>query len=156
MVVLGLAFKPGTDDLREAPSLENVPLLLERGAEVLAYDPVGMENFKRRYPEGDFGTGSIKYASQVEEALKGANVCFIFSEWEQIKAVKPKDYKKLMRTPLVYDGRNIYNVKDMKEAGVEYYSIGREQLGRHPSDKSNYQRGEADKDAGERQASGQE
>jgi hypothetical protein len=73
VAVLGLTFKPGTDDLREAPSLENVPLLLEQGAEVFAYDPVGMENFKKKYPEGGNGRGSIKYVDRIEEALKGAN-----------------------------------------------------------------------------------
>jgi UDPglucose 6-dehydrogenase len=57
--------------------------------------------------------------------LDGANVCFIFTEWGEIEAVKPEEYKKLMRTPLVYDGRNIYGTQEMSEAGVEYYSIGR-------------------------------
>lgn len=125
VAVLGLTFKPGTDDLREAPSLENVPLLLEAGAEIYAYDPVGKENFSRRYPEGKNGQGTIKYVDNVEEALEDANVCFIFTEWGDIKAIKPEEYKKLMRTPLVYDGRNIYNVEHMQEIGVEYYSIGR-------------------------------
>lgn len=125
VAVLGLTFKPGTDDLREAPSLENVPLLLKCGAEVYAYDPVGKENFKRRFPEGKAGQGSIKYVDNIEQALKGANVCFIFTEWGEIKSIKPEEYKKLMRTPLVYDGRNLYNVNDMKKVGVEYYSIGR-------------------------------
>jgi len=125
VAVLGLTFKSGTDDLREAPSLENVPLLLEQGAEVYAYDPVGRDNFKRRYPEGKIGQGTIKYVDNIEVALKEANVCFIFTEWGEIKAINPVIFKELMRTPLVYDGRNLYNVKDMKEAGVEYYSIGR-------------------------------
>jgi UDPglucose 6-dehydrogenase len=125
VAVLGLTFKPGTDDLREAPSLENVPLLLEFGAEVYAYDPVGKENFKRRFPEGKSGQGTLRYVENVEEALKGANVCFIFTEWDEIKEIKPEEYKELMRTPLVYDGRNLYNVEEMKETGVEYYSIGR-------------------------------
>lgn len=125
VAVLGLTFKPGTDDLREAPSLENIPLLLEQGAEVYAFDPVGKENLKRQYPEGKNGQGSIKYVEDIEEALKGANVCFIFTEWGEIKAVNPKDFKKLMRTPLVYDGRNLFNIEEMIEAGVEYYSIGR-------------------------------
>ena len=131
VAVLGLTFKPGTDDLREAPSLENVPLLLEQGADIYAYDPVGSENFKKRFPEpgteckGEHRKGRIKYVESVEEALQGANVCFIFTEWGEIKAVKPEDYKRLMRTPLVYDGRNIYGLEDMKESGVEYYSIGR-------------------------------
>ncbi len=126
VAVLGLTFKPGTDDLREAPSLENIPLLLEQGADIYAYDPVGMDNFKRKYPEGvATGSGSITYVNGPEEALKGANVCFIFTEWGEIKAVKPAEYKAMMRTPLVYDGRNLYEVSIMKEAGVEYYSVGR-------------------------------
>jgi UDPglucose 6-dehydrogenase len=125
VAVLGLTFKPGTDDLREAPSLDNIPLLLEQGADIVAYDPVGIPNFKRKYPEGKNGNGTITYADHISKALDGANVCFIFTEWNEIKAVKPEDFKKLMRTPLVYDGRNLYDVKEMKEAGVEYYSIGR-------------------------------
>jgi UDPglucose 6-dehydrogenase len=125
VAVLGLTFKPGTDDLREAPSLENIPLLLEQGAEVYAYDPVGKENFKRMYPEGKNTHGNIKYVDNIEEALEDANVCFIFTEWSQIKGVLPQKYKEHMRTPLVYDGRNLYKVEAMKEAGVEYYSIGR-------------------------------
>jgi UDPglucose 6-dehydrogenase len=125
VAVLGLTFKPGTDDLREAASLENVPLLLDQGADIYAYDPVGAENFARVHPEGKYENGSITYVSNVESALKDANVCFIFTEWGEIKTVSPATYKKLMRTPLVFDGRNIYGVDDMGEAGVEYHSIGR-------------------------------
>lgn len=125
VAVLGLTFKPGTDDLREAPSLENVPLLLEQGADIYAYDPVGAENFAKVYPEGKNGRGSITYVSNPEHALEGANVCFIFTEWGEVKTISPETYKKLMRTPLVYDGRNIYPVESMQEAGVEYHSIGR-------------------------------
>lgn len=128
VAILGLTFKPGTDDLREAPSLENVPLLLEQGADIYAYDPVGVEKFKKKYPEGKNCRGSITFGENPEQALENANVCFIFTEWGEIKAVKPEKYKKLMRTPLVYDGRNIYDVEDMQEAGVEYYSIGRPYL----------------------------
>ena len=119
VAVLGLAFKAGTDDLREAPSLDNVDLLLEQGADIYAYDPVAEDNYKRKYPT------QINYVSNPEDALKKANVCFIFTEWDEIKAVKPETYKKLMRTPLVYDGRNIYDLDEMKNAGIEYYSIGR-------------------------------
>jgi UDPglucose 6-dehydrogenase len=125
VAVLGLTFKPGTDDIREAPSLDNVPLLLEQGADIWAFDPVGRPHFAMRYPEGRNGIGSIKYTDSIEEALEGANVCFIFTELDGVKAVWPYDYKKMMRTPLVYDGRNIYDLEEMKEAGVEYYSIGR-------------------------------
>jgi UDPglucose 6-dehydrogenase len=125
VAVLGLTFKPGTDDLREAASLENVPLLLDQGADIYAYDPVGAFNFAKVYPEGKNGRGSITYAANAEQALNGANVCFVFTEWGEIKAVAPEMYKKLMRTPLVFDGRNIYGVQEMEEAGVEYHSIGR-------------------------------
>ena len=119
VAVLGLTFKPGTDDLREAPSLDNVKLLLEKGANIYAYDPVGEDNYRKKYPT------EINYVSSPEEALKDANVCFIFTEWNEIKNVKPEEYKKLMKTPLVYDGRNIYNINEMIKEGVEYYSIGR-------------------------------
>ncbi|MFZ3591838.1 UDP-glucose dehydrogenase family protein [Bacillus sp. DJP31] len=130
VAVLGLTFKPGTDDLREAASLENVPLLLEQGADIYAFDPVGAKNFARVHPEGKNGKGSITYVSNIEHALEGANVCFIFTEWGEVKAVTPKTYQKLMRTPLVYDGRNIYRVEEMKEAGIEYHSIGRQSASR--------------------------
>ncbi|MBR6771114.1 MAG: UDP-glucose/GDP-mannose dehydrogenase family protein [Lachnospiraceae bacterium] len=125
VAVLGLAFKPGTDDLREAPSLDNVELLLENGAKVFAYDPVAAENFKKKYPEGLAGKGSITYVTDPREALQGANICFIFTEWKEIKEIPPAAYKELMQTPLVYDGRNLYKVKEMQEQQVEYYSIGR-------------------------------
>lgn len=120
IAILGLTFKAGTDDLREAPSKDNVKLLLENGADnVYAYDPVGEENFKKLYPT------EINYVKTPEEALENANICFIFTEWAEIQAVKPETYKKLMKTPLVYDGRNIYNIDEMKKNGIEYYSIGR-------------------------------
>ncbi|WP_421535694.1 UDP-glucose dehydrogenase family protein [Priestia sp. D3YE.R1] len=125
VAVLGLTFKPGTDDLREAASIENIPLLLEQGAEIYAYDPVGAENFSKLYPEGKLRNGSMTYVDSIEHALDQANVCFIFTEWKEIKEVSPEIYKKLMRTPLIYDGRNIYNVENMQEMGVEYHSIGR-------------------------------
>jgi UDPglucose 6-dehydrogenase len=118
VAVLGLTFKPGTDDLREAPSLNNIPLLLEAGADIYAYDPVGTENFRKFYPD-------LTYVHTPKDALEDANICFIFTEWNQIKSITPKEYSLWMQTPLVYDGRNIYKVSDMNQAGVEYYSIGR-------------------------------
>lgn len=119
VAVLGLTFKPGTDDLREAPSLDNISLLLNANADIYAYDPVGESNFKKIYPD------QITYVKSPEEALKGAAICFVFTEWKEIKDVIPDDFKKLMRVPLVYDGRNVYDLKKMKVAGIEYYSIGR-------------------------------
>lgn len=125
VAILGLTFKPGTDDLREAPSLANVPLLLEQGADICAYDPAGTENFKKFYPEGKNGKGAIRYGD-IETALRGSSICFIFTEWKEIRSIRPQDFIRLMRTPLIYDGRNIYDTCEMKAAGVEYYSIGRQ------------------------------
>ena len=79
VAVLGLTFKPGTDDLREAPSIPNIRLLLNEGAKVSAFDPVGMDNFKKIFPN------EVKYKSSIEETLDGADVCFIFTEWQEIK-----------------------------------------------------------------------
>lgn len=125
VAVLGLTFKPGTDDLREAPSRENIRLLLEQGADILAYDPEGIPKAKALFPEGKCGKGSITYVKDPEAALAEANICFIFTQWQEIRDIAPETYRKRMRTPLVYDGRNLYEPAAMKAAGVEYYSIGR-------------------------------
>lgn len=119
VAVLGLTFKPGTDDLREAPALDNIKLLIEQGADIYAYDPVGKENCKKIYPT------EINYVDKPEEALEDADLCFIFTEWNEIKNISPQKYKKIMKKALVFDGRNIYNVNEMKVIGIEYYSIGR-------------------------------
>lgn len=125
VAVLGLAFKPGTDDLREAPSLDNVELLLAQGADIYAYDPVADENFKKKYPEGRNGNGTMHYVKDPEEALGNAHICFVFTEWNQIKELKAERFKALMQTPLVYDGRNVFDKKAMADNQVEYYSMGR-------------------------------
>lgn len=125
VAVLGLTFKAGTDDLREAPSSENIKLLLEQGADLYAYDPAGVPRAKQQFPEGQIGNGTMHYVDSPKEALEDANICFVFTEWPQIKAVTPQEYQKLMRTPLVYDGRNLHAPEEMKAAGIEYYSIGR-------------------------------
>lgn len=118
VAVLGLAFKPGTDDLREAPALDNVRLLLEHGADVVCYDPIAAANFHKLYPQ-------VKMANSVEETLEGAFCCFIFTEWEEFIRLTPETFRRKMRVPLVYDGRNIFDPEHMKRGGVEYYSIGR-------------------------------
>ena len=125
VAVLGLTFKAGTDDLREAPSIDNIRLLLQAGADIYAYDPKGVERAGQLFPEGKLEKGSMTYVDSVEEALKEANICFAFTEWPQIKQITPAQFKEKMHTPLVYDGRNLYDPKQMKAAGVEYYSIGR-------------------------------
>lgn len=123
--VLGLTFKPGTDDLREAPSLDNVRLLLEHGAEVQAFDPVGMGAFQDALARRGTDASGVTFIDDAREALRGANVCFVFTEWTEIRALTPRDFADLMQTPLVYDGRNVYPRDGMSEAGVEYHSVGR-------------------------------
>ncbi len=125
VAVLGLAFKAGTDDMREAPAIDNLNLLLNQGAHVIAYDPKSAEHARMKFPEGNFMKGSITYSDSPKEALENANICFIFTEWPEIKEISPAEFKRVMHTPLVYDGRNLYQPEAMKEAGVEYYSIGR-------------------------------
>jgi len=125
IAALGLTFKPGTDDLRESAAIDNISFLLDEGADVFAYDPVGRPGFERLFPQGQHGTGRITYVAQPGDALKGAHACFIFTDWQEIKEIMPQTYKQLMHTPLVFDGRNILSVKAMSDAQVEYYSIGR-------------------------------
>lgn len=119
IAVLGLTFKPGTDDMREAPSISNINYLAERGADIYAYDPVGVENAKKVF--GD----SITYTTSIDEALDNAEMCFIMTEWKEIVNYDIENYSKLMKTSRVLDGRNCYKVEDMKNLGIEYYSIGR-------------------------------
>lgn len=117
--VLGLTFKPNTDDIREAASIENVKMLLKNGANVSVYDPIGMENFKHYFPN------EVTYCNSVEETLKDKDIVFIMTEWDEFKNMNVQLFKKLMKTPLVYDGRNCFSPKVMSENGIEYYSIGR-------------------------------
>lgn len=117
--VLGLTFKPGTDDLREAPSIPNIEYLLERGAKVIAYDPIGIENTKKIFKD------SIEYTTDIDEAIKDSEACFIMTEWADILNYDINKYKINMKVPLIFDGRNCYKVDDMKNLGILYYSIGR-------------------------------
>ena len=122
VAVLGLTFKPGTDDLREAPTLVNIPLMLEDGANVKAWDPIGIDNFKKVHPE------DVTYCYSIEETLKDADVCFIFTEWDQVKHFDLANYSKLMKNPIVIDGRNCYDLESVKDAVIVYDSIGRETI----------------------------
>lgn len=122
VAVLGLTFKPGTDDLREAPSLVNIPIMLKEGANVRAWDSVGMENFREIHPEG----GGITYYATIAEAIKDTDLCFIFTEWDQVKDFNLSNYRKLMKTPIIIDGRNCYDLSSAKEVNIIYDSIGRE------------------------------
>ena len=122
VAVLGLTFKPGTDDLREAPSIPNVRRLLDEGAEIVAYDPVGINNFKKLYPT------EIDYVVSPEEALEGADMAFIFTEWNEIKSLDLSKYEELMNSAVIYDGRNCYDVNEAKGHNIDYYSIGRKEV----------------------------
>lgn len=119
VAVLGCTFKPGTDDLREAASLVNVPLLMEDGAHVRVWDPVGMENFKKHFPE------KIQYCKTIEEAITGADLCLILTEWDEVKQFDVQKYEELMNKAIVLDGRNCYTLEQMKNTKVIYDSIGR-------------------------------
>ncbi|RDY23165.1 UDP-glucose/GDP-mannose dehydrogenase family protein [Romboutsia maritimum] len=119
VAILGLTFKPGTDDMRHAPSISNINSLIERGANIFAYDPVGIENAKKIFED------KINYTMSIDEAISEAEVCFIMTEWEDIVNYDIKKYKKLMKKPIIYDGRNCYEVSKMKNLDIEYYSIGR-------------------------------
>lgn len=125
VAVLGLTYKPGTNDCSDAPAIDNIELLLKNGAHIYAYDPVGIAQFQKMFPEGFIGNGSITYTEHIFEALDDAEACFIFTEWGKIKSIKPDMYRKLMKTPFVFDGRNIYQSEEMQAADVEYYSVGR-------------------------------
>ena len=116
---MGLTFKPGTDDLREAPSLVNIPVFLEDGAIVKAWDPVGVGNFKKKCD------GDISYCESIEETLQDADICFIFTEWPQVKELDPHIFAACMKHPIILDGRNCYELERMEQAGVIYESIGR-------------------------------
>ena len=122
VAVLGLTFKPGTDDLREAPSIPNVRRLLDEGAEIVAYDPVGVNNFKKLFPT------EITYVNTPEETLVDADMAFIFTEWNEIKSVELSKYFELMNTPIIYDGRNCYDPKEVKQYNIDYYSVGRKEV----------------------------
>lgn len=120
IAILGCTFKPGTDDLREAPSLVNVPLLLEDGAHLRIWDPVGMENFRKR-----IGEKNICYCNTIEDALKDADLCLIFTEWDEVKKLDVRKYKELMKHPIVLDGRNCYPLEYFENTGITYGSVGR-------------------------------
>lgn len=121
VAVLGLAFKPGTDDLREAPSLINVEYLEANGANIKAWDPVAEENFKKKFP-------NISYCSTIDETLCKADICFIFTEWKQIKEYDISKYIENMKTPIILDGRNCYPLEKMEKYKLNYESIGRKAI----------------------------
>ena len=119
VAVLGLTFKPDTDDLREAPSLVNIPIILDEGAEIFAWDPIGVKNYKKFYPD------EITYCATIDEALENADICFIFTEWKNIREMDVEKFRRLMKKPIVLDGRNCFSLEQFRKTGIIYDSIGR-------------------------------
>jgi UDPglucose 6-dehydrogenase len=116
----GLAFKPNTDDMREAPSLVFIDQMLAAGARVVAYDPVAIEETKRKI--GD----KISYVNDQYEALIDADALVLLTEWNEFRVPKYKIMAKLMKNHVVFDGRNIYDSAEMKEVGFQYIGMGRQ------------------------------
>lgn len=117
--VWGLAFKPNTDDMREAPSVPVINLLLDSGARVKAFDPASMENAKFYLKD------KIEYAQNMYDALPESDALIIFTEWNEFRNPDFKKVKSLLKKPVIFDGRNVYDLEDMEEYGFTYYSIGR-------------------------------
>ncbi len=121
IAVWGLSFKPNTDDIREAPALKIIPRLLNEGATLQLYDPKAMENTKKVIPPSD----QVFYASSAYEAAKGAHAIAIITEWDEFKNANLQEIKKIMITPIIVDGRNIFDPKKVREIGFLYFSMGR-------------------------------
>jgi UDPglucose 6-dehydrogenase len=119
IAIWGLAFKPRTDDMREAPSIPLIKVLLAEGADVQAYDPEATKVAK-----GIFGN-KVTFATKNYDALKGADGLAIVTEWSEFRRPDFEKMRKLMRSPVIFDGRNLFEPEQMKQSGFTYYSIGR-------------------------------
>ncbi|MBN2581307.1 MAG: UDP-glucose/GDP-mannose dehydrogenase family protein [Pirellulales bacterium] len=119
IAVWGLAFKPGTDDVREAPALALIDRLLEKKVKLRVHDPVAMENVRQRYGE------KLVYCDRPADALLGADALAIMTEWKEFVHPDFEEIKNLLRQPVIFDGRNLYNPERMQTLGFIYYSIGR-------------------------------
>ena len=116
----GLAFKPHTDDIREAPALYNIKELRKAGAKVVVYDPEAMENVR-----GVVGK-KVKYAKTPYEAIEGADALMIMTEWPEFRTPDFDKMEVALKNKVIFDGRNLYELKDMRELGYTYFSVGRE------------------------------
>lgn len=120
--VLGVTFKPGTDDLRDAPSIENIYKLLNKGvSKIKVWDKVAQEKIMNKYP-------NVYCCENIEQALLNSDICYIFTEWDDIKNFDINKFYMLMDVPIILDGRNCYNVKDIKDSKIIYDSIGRKTI----------------------------
>jgi len=116
--ILGLAFKPNTDDLRDAKSLQVIAALLSKGAQVKAYDPIAMENTRKIFPQ-------ITYCKNAYEAAEGAHCLAVVTEWNEFKLLDLDRLKEALAAPIIFDGRNIYDPQRMRRLGFDYHCIGR-------------------------------
>jgi UDPglucose 6-dehydrogenase len=118
VAVWGLAFKPKTDDIREAPSLVVIDKLLRAGAKVKVYDPVAMRNVSEIFGR------KVSYGRKSYSVLKGADALLVITEWNEFREPDYERMLKLMRSPVIFDGRNIYNGQKLKDMGFRYFGIG--------------------------------
>ncbi|MDR1330931.1 MAG: UDP-glucose/GDP-mannose dehydrogenase family protein [Tannerella sp.] len=119
IALLGLAFKPNTDDMREAPSLALIDKLLEAGCTVYTYDPVAMDEARRRMGH------AVNYCRDVYETLQDADAMLLVTEWSEFRVLDWNCVRQLMKHPVIFDGRNIYDDSEMKNAGIHYFCIGK-------------------------------
>lgn len=119
IAVWGLAFKPRTDDIREAAAIENIKLFLEEGCKVKAFDPIAMENTKK-----SLNHKSLVYGKKAVDVLKGADVLLICTEWDEFRVVDYTDLKKYMKGDVIYDGRNVLERSEAEAAGLTYFGVG--------------------------------
>ena len=124
IAVLGLSFKPGTDDIREAPSIKVIEQLRRQGASLCLYDPCAMPNMRKVFPEDEH----LIYSKSAYEAAEDADALVILTEWEEFRELDLSRVRGVMRVPTVVDGRNIFDLQIMQQAGFEYLSVGREPL----------------------------
>jgi UDPglucose 6-dehydrogenase len=117
----GLAFKPHTDDMREAPSRVIVDALARRGARIVAYDPIAMDEARRVFGDAPH----VAYASSPLAACDGADALVVITEWQEFRSPDFEEIKRRLAIPLVFDGRNLYPPADVRAAGLEYFGIGR-------------------------------
>jgi UDPglucose 6-dehydrogenase len=121
LAVLGLAFKGGTDDVRESPAFEIIRMLLAEGCMIVAFDPAATERAKAELPAGP----SMQYAGDPYAAAAGADALLILSDWAQFGELDLDKLQSALRYPIVIDGRNLYDPQEMLERGFTYLSIGR-------------------------------
>jgi UDPglucose 6-dehydrogenase len=116
--ILGLTFKPDTDDLRESPSLEILQALKEKGAQIQVFDPVGMEP-ARKMLDG------VQFCADAYEAASGADAVLLLTAWNEFKHLDMDRLRESMRQPVLLDGRNVYDPKEMRDFGFQYAGVGR-------------------------------